>query len=171
MIILGVDPGKSGGVARLDTTACTLSVIDMPCEPATKSRDLASPILLTTAFMAADADAMFLEEVGTMPGEGAVGAFSFGRGLGRIEGVAAGAMIQVTLVRPQEWKRVTLTPAEKSRAVTRAFQLFPHCTSLFKGPRGGTKDGRAEAALIAFYGAMKMGCIPQSAIKPVEFPG
>lgn len=170
MIILGIDPGISGGVVRLDTEACTLAAIDMPVEPSTKGRSLTSALLLTNLMETAGADYLILEEVGVRPAEGAVGAFSFGRGFGRIEGVAAGAKINLWPVKPAEWKRVTQTPADKSRAVARAFQLFPHCTGIFLGPRKGIKDGRAEAALLAFYGALKLGCVPKFPITPVEFP-
>jgi crossover junction endodeoxyribonuclease RuvC len=168
--ILGIDPGKSGGVALIDTTAWTIAVIDMPVEAATKSRDLTSPTALAAYFHASEADYLFLEEVGTQPGEGAVGAFSFGRGFGRIEGVAAGAMISVWLVRPQEWKRALQVPADKGRSVTRAKQLIPGAASSFVGPRGGTKDGRAEAALIAFYGCLKLQQAPSKPLTLVEFP-
>ncbi|AFU86809.1 Holliday junction resolvase [Caulobacter phage CcrRogue] len=170
MKIIGVDPGISGGVVLLDTEACSLTVADMPTEPSTKGRRLASSALLTVFLHDVQPDHIFLEEVGVRPGEGAVGAFSFGRGLGRLEGVAAGTRTALTTVTPQEWKRVTKTPADKKRAIARAYQLFPRCVKLFQGPRGGEKDGRAEAALIAFYGAMKLGVVPKAPIEPAEFP-
>jgi crossover junction endodeoxyribonuclease RuvC len=168
--ILGIDPGMSGGVALIDTEAFTLAVTDMPVEAATKSRNLTSPTGLASAILAASPDYLFLEEVGVRPGEGAVGAFSFGRGFGRIEGVAAGALVPVWLLRPQEWKRALQVPAEKERAVTRAKQLFPVAAAAFTGPRGGLKDGRAEACLIAFYGCLKLHQVPTKPLTLVEFP-
>jgi crossover junction endodeoxyribonuclease RuvC len=168
--VIGIDPGKSGGVALIDTEALTLAVVDMPVEAATKSRDLTSPTGLAALIHAAAPDYLFLEEVGVRPGEGAVGAFSFGRGLGRIEGVAAGALVPVWMVRPQEWKRALQVPAEKERAVTRAKQLFPVAASAFSGPRGGLKDGRAESCLIAFYGCLKLQQVPTKPLSLVEFP-
>lgn len=168
--ILGIDPGKKGGVALIDTINCTLAVTDMPVEATTKSRALTSALVLSNMIEAGEVDYAYLEEVGAMPEEGAVGAFSFGRGFGRLEGVCAGAKVALTLVRPQEWKSRTNTPKEKDRAVTRATQLFPSAAHLFVGPRGGIKDGRAEAAIIAFYGAIKLGQTPQKPLMAVEFP-
>lgn len=169
MRILGCDPGISGALALIDTVEHTLSVIDMPTEATTKSRKLVSPAAMRDFLIKADPDAIFLEEVGVRPGEGAVGAFSFGRGFGRMEGVAAGALVQVWLARPQEWKRVTSTPADKTRAAARAYQIFPRCRDLLTGPRGGLKDGRCEAAIIAFYGCLKLGQVPTKPLVPLEF--
>uniref|UniRef100_A0AB74UHB5 Uncharacterized protein n=1 Tax=Caulobacter phage BL57 TaxID=3348355 RepID=A0AB74UHB5_9VIRU len=66
--------------------------------------------------------------------------------------MAAGTRCTLWMIKPQDWKRVTQTPADKSRAFARALQLFPRASGIFLGPRGGKKDGRAEAALLAFYG-------------------
>jgi crossover junction endodeoxyribonuclease RuvC len=168
--VMGIDPGAKGGVALIDTEALTLAVSDIPVEAATKGRMLASSIGLASVFGACAPDYLFLEEVGVRPEEGAVGAFSFGRGFGRIEGVGAGFGVSVWLVRPQVWKAATHTPKDKTQAVTRAKQLFPSAHAAFHGVRGGLKDGRAEAALIAFYGCLKLGLVPSKPLRLIEFP-
>lgn len=170
MVIAGCDPGKSGGFALIDLEQCTMAVVEMPVEAATKSRSLTSPTAVAGLLHAARPDWLFLEEVGTAPGEGAVGAFSFGRGFGRVEGIAAGAQVPVWLVRPAEWKRQLQVPADKGRAVTRAKQLMPAAAAAFHGPRGGVKDGKAEAALIALYGALKLGAMPKRPLTLVDWP-
>lgn len=170
MKIAACDPGKTGGFAFIDTDACTIAVVEMPVEAATKSRSLTSPSAVAHLLHAARPDWLFLEEVGTAPGEGAVGAFSFGRGFGRIEGIAAGAMVPVWLVKPAEWKRQLQVPADKCRAVTRAKQLMPSAAAVFHGPRGGVKDGKAEAALIALYGCLKLGVMPKQPLTLVDWP-
>ncbi len=167
MRIAGCDPGVQGGVAVIDTDHCTLQVIDMPVELMSKSRYLTCPSDLAELFSAWTVDHLFVEEVGVRQGEGAVGAFSFGRGLGRIEGVAAAQALSVWLVRPQVWKAQLNVPAEKARAVARAKQLLPKCHAQFLGPRGGVKDGRAEAALIALYGCLKLGRTPAKPLVPL----
>jgi len=168
--ILGVDPGIGGALALIDTEALTLAITDMPVEASTKGRNLASPSGLAACFHACGADHLFLEEVGVRPGEGAVGAFSFGRGYGRIEGVAAGSIVSLWPVKPQLWKSTLHVPADKTQAVTRAKQLFPVAVKAFEGPRGGLKDGRAEAAMIAFYGCLKLQAVPSKPLTLVEFP-
>jgi hypothetical protein len=170
--ILGVDPGISGALALVDTVNCTLAVMDMPTDAATKSRQLASGLDIAEAIRRGEIDHAFCEEVGVKPGEGAVGAFSFGRGFGRIEGVLAGALVPYSLVRPQEWKRRIGAPADKKQSVTRAKQLFPSAAAAgaFSGPRGGLKDGRAESAMIALYGTMKLGFQLAGPLMLVDWP-
>ena len=170
MKVLGIDPGNSGALALIDTEACTLAVVDMPLEVWTKGRSITSASGLGDILRHVQPDQAFVEHVGVRPGEGAVGAFSFGRGLGRIEGVLATLLAPLWLIRPAEWKGKTNTPADKKQAVTRAEQLFPSAKSVFRGPKGGVKDGRAEAAILAFFGCLKLGMTPSRPLKLVEFP-
>jgi crossover junction endodeoxyribonuclease RuvC len=112
---------------------------------------------------------VFVEEVGVQPGEGAVGAFSFGRGYGRIEGVVQTLRIALTLVKPQVWKPKLGAPRDKVQSVSRARQLMPSAAGAFVGPRGGLLDGLAEAAMIALYGCLSFGLVPPRALQHVEF--
>jgi crossover junction endodeoxyribonuclease RuvC len=116
----------------------------------------------------AKADALFLEEVGVRSGEGAVGAFTFGRGAG-FEGVAGTLLISLWPTRPQTWKALTRTPADEKQAVTRAVKLFPSAQGAFAGRVAAWKDGRAEAALPAMFGAMTLRQMPERAVVLVEF--
>ena len=88
---------------------------------------------------------------------------------GILLGAGAALDIPVTLVKPTQWKRLMRVPADKRASVQRASQLFPHVASLFKGPRGGVFDGRAEAALIALFGAMELGRTPTSPVTILEW--
>lgn len=160
MRVGGVDPGVKGGVAVIDTDHLTLRCAPMPLEKVgAKERKLASAGGLVQLFRAHELDALFLEEVGVRPGEGTVGAFSFGRGLGRIEGAAAGRGLPLYLVKPQLWKSKLGVSAEKERCVAKAEALFPCARHLFRGPRGGLNDGPAEACLIALYGVLTAGIV------------
>jgi crossover junction endodeoxyribonuclease RuvC len=76
--------------------------------------------------------------------------FNFGRDYGQILGVLAALEIPVTLVTPAKWKSTLRIPADKSAARARAAQLWPGLAGTFARARD---DGRAEAALIGFYGA------------------
>ena len=96
-----------------------------------------------------------LEEVSAMPRDGAVGAFSFGRGFGAIEVALAAAGIPVSMVRPQVWKKKLGVPAgsdsKKADAVRLiASRLMPSGAEFWPLKK---HVGRAEAALIAHYGA------------------
>jgi hypothetical protein len=60
----------------------------------------------------------------------------------------------VSQVRPAVWKAQLKVPAEKDAARYRANQYFPKCSTAWKRKMD---DGRAESALIAFYGMCAMG--------------
>jgi Holliday junction resolvasome RuvABC endonuclease subunit len=168
--ILGCDPGAKGAFALIDTEANTLAVIDMPLEAGTKNREATSAAGVAAIMAAAKADAFFIEEVHSSPQMGVASAFSFGKALGIVHGAAYGRNVMLTPVRPQEWKSKTLTPKDKKEATRRASQLFPKARDIFYGPRGGAFDGRAEAAILAFYGCLFFKQVPTKPLQLIEFP-
>lgn len=149
MKLLGIDPGAiSGAYAILDTDTGLAFVGDIPvidknvnCPELARIIDLHEP------------DRAIIERVGSMPGQGISSAFSFGRGVGRIEGVVAG-MMRIEFVTPQVWKkhfRLPGGPKNKEMSRARAIQLFPSVTGLARK----MDSGRAEALLIAKWYAEK----------------
>jgi crossover junction endodeoxyribonuclease RuvC len=120
-------------------------------------RAINAPLLASIVFKS-HAGHAFDEGVGARPGEGAVGAFAFGRAKGVIEGVLAAAGVPVTFVSPPAWKRaVGLTLASKDAARAAAIRLWPGHAELFARVKD---DGRAEAALIAAAGLLRKGATP-----------
>jgi crossover junction endodeoxyribonuclease RuvC len=93
---------------------------------------------------------VWLELVGTRPGEGAVGAFDFGRTYGLLLGVCAAHFLTVEHVTPASWKTAMKVKGDKDVSRQRASALFPAQSGLFARVKD---DGRAEAALIAVYGS------------------
>lgn len=95
----------------------------------------------------------FVELVGARPGEGAVGAFAFGRSLGVVLGVLAALSIPVTLIAPAAWKRtIGIAPGKdgaKDAARSEALRRWPDKAALFARVKD---DGRAESALLALAG-------------------
>ena len=60
------------------------------------------------------------------------------------------AKIPFELPTPQAWKKDVVQPKEgKEASMNAAARLFPDAE--IYGPRGGRKDGRAEALLIAYW--------------------
>ena len=86
-----------------------------------------------------------------MPGQGVSSVFSFGRSVGVIEGVLAMRGVPTTLVIPQRWQKACDVRGGKDGSRERAMQLFPDYSELFKLKK---HDGRADAALIAYYGSI-----------------
>lgn len=154
MTILGIDIGVQGGIAVISDSG-ELVVHQMPTlhdGPAGR-RSVNAPLLANIIF-ASHATHAYVEHVSARPGEGAVGAFAFGRARGVIEGVLAAAGVTCTFVTPPAWKRaVGLAPGrDKDASRAEAIRRWPAQADLFKRKKD---DGLAEAALIAVAGMMR----------------
>lgn len=101
-----------------------------------------------------------IENVHSTPNDGHVGAFTFGKVTGIVIGALYGLSIPTSEVQPAKWKYSMQVPAAKDAAKMRASQLFPHCVDGWS--RAGD-HGRAEAAIIALYTAIKLGLQPKQA--------
>lgn len=168
--ILGIDPGVSGALCLLDTELWTLAITDMPLEAGVKGKNKVSSGGLIAAIRACDPDHAFLEDVSASPQMGVTSAFSFGDGFGCTRTAITAHDATLWLVRPQVWKPALKVPKDKKQATTRAAQLFPDARKILYGPRGGAFDGRAESALIAFYGALTLKFVLTQPLMLVEFP-
>jgi hypothetical protein len=169
--ICGVDPGNEGALAFLDPENALMRIVDMPTFQftTTRNRTKIDPYVIAVEMQVQPMANLYIEEVNASPQMGVVSAFSFGEGKGILLGVAAAMGVPTTLVKPTQWKKQMHVPADKRASVQRASQLFPAVAPLFKGPRGGVFDGRAEAALIALFGAMELGRSPTRPITIWEF--
>ena len=152
-MILGIDPGLKGGLALFDSVSGTLIVRDMPVVTVTKgkkSKNEVSAPMLAAALRgyAPHIERAFIEKVGAMPGQGVTSMFSFGRSVGTVEGVLAALSVPTYYVAPQVWQAFCrIKGKEESRG--RAAQLFPGFADQFARVKD---DGRADAALIAWFG-------------------
>ena len=157
MSFLAIDIGVSGALARLDAEKRLLGVDDIPVladGPASR-RTINGPLLAELIFKS-HATRAFVESVGPRPGEGAVGAFAFGRSRGLVEGVLAAAGIPVIWIAPAQWKRAVGIPpggdGAKDAARSKAIAIWPGEAARF----ARVKDhGRAEACLIGVAGLMR----------------
>ena len=153
MIIAGIDPGLSGAIALLDAeSGGVIDCVDMPTHQLLRGgkakRELDAHAL--AGMIGRDRIGhCFIEAVSSMPGQGVSSVFSFGKSFGIVLGILAAQQIAFTLVSPVTWKKALGVPAAKDGARARASQLLPaasHHWPLIK------HDGRAEAALIAYWG-------------------
>jgi crossover junction endodeoxyribonuclease RuvC len=147
-IIIGVDPGKTGALALLDSQyGHLIDVADMPIVGPIISPHLLGQIVHDWTQPATSAVAV-IEDVHAMPRQGVSSVFSFGRSLGVAEGVVAGAGLAITYVSPAKWKRALGLGADKGDSRRRAMETWPDMASKFARVKD---DGRAEAALIAWW--------------------
>lgn len=155
-LILGIDIGAAGAIALLNADGALVNVDDMPVlQDGPKGRRSVNAPLLAALIFKSYASHAFVEYVGARPGEGAVGAFAFGRSKGAVEGVLGAAGIPVTFIAPASWKRaVGLSQASKDAARAEAIRRWPAHASLFSRVKD---DGRAEASLIAVAGLIRIG--------------
>lgn len=159
-MIIGVDPGKDGAFSLLNPDTGTVLVWDMPTFAMTvgKTRKTrVDPVQVATLFdqfRLMGATTCVMEAVGGRPRQSAHNAFTFGWGAGLIYMACVNARIPIESVPPSVWKRMLRAPKEKKASVARADELFPDSRHLFRGKKGGLLDGRAEAAMLALYGAI-----------------
>lgn len=143
-VYIGVDPGKNGGIAVLDSNGNVVEVSKMPETP----QDL-------LAFLSRhrEGSRCTLERVGGMPGNGGSAMFNFGKGYGHLQMALLALGIPTEDVTPNKWEKSyqlgtsgKYTKTEwKNRLKAKAQQLFP---SLGKRITLATCD----ALLIAEYG-------------------
>lgn len=153
--IIGIDPGLGGALARYWPKSQALQIADMPTLNVGKGKsnkrvidEYALARLIDD--WAPSAACVWLEQVGVRPGEGGVGAFTFGRGYGLIRGICAANFLTIHDVTPQSWKKTLRVAGDKDQARQRAAALFPRHAQHWTRK---CDDGRAEASMIALYGA------------------
>lgn len=152
---LGIDPGLSGALALYEPVADALTIYDVPVHELTRNskakREVdAQGLVDLVAALSADRPTVFLENSTPMPGQGAASTFSFGKTFGIIYGVCAAQKLVIHKVAAVKWKRDLAVPKDKDGARARASVLLPAHTKNWPLKK---HDGRAEAALLALYGA------------------
>lgn len=152
--ILGIDPGKTGALSFLDPYGHTIAVYDMPIiQVGNGKRDEVDGETFADLILRHNATHAYIEDVWSLPNDGHVGAFNFGDKLGVVKGVMMALGVKFERVRPQVWKRNMRAPANKTGSRERAQELLPAAAHLFKRVKD---DGRAEACMIALYGAFDL---------------
>lgn len=153
MIVIGIDPGLTGACALCDDGRLA-DVFDMPVSgkevDAAVLADRLGEWLGQTLEATGDMPHAFVERQQAYPGQGVSTSFQTGRRFGVVLGVIAALDIPMTLVSPAKWKAATKTPKDKDGARARASQLMPGMSKFWSLKKN---HGRAEAALIAWYGA------------------
>lgn len=157
-MIIGIDPGLSGayavymggaGVCPHDLPTLTVTVNKKQKVQLDLHRLYA--MLKTYSVMSPH---VVIEQVNAMPKQGITSAFNFGFTNGAIYALVIALGYPVTMVPPSVWKKAMgITGGEekkdrKDEARKRASQLFPWIAGYFARVKD---DGRAEAALLAYY--------------------
>lgn len=141
MVYIGIDPGKSGGICFIkdkkkavaykcpDTIEQMTSIVKEEIKGFRKKQAI-------------------IEHVHSMPRDGVVSAFSFGRNFGTWLGILAALNINLIMVSPQKWMK-TYYPLPKEKKL-RKHKLKQIALDLH--PNAKNTLATADAVLIANYG-------------------
>ena len=141
MIYIGVDPGKNGGIAIIDSDG----VIAFPFSE--------ERLLIELDGIAQEYECIcYLEHVHAMPKQGVSSTFNFGMNFGFIQGVLKAYEIPYELVTPQKWKKEFSCTSDKNTSIEVCKRLFPGVNLKATERCKKDHDGIAEALLIAEYG-------------------
>lgn len=140
MLILGIDPGNKGAFAVLDTNGNRVSCTDMP-DTTAGLHDLALS-LPAVAFCVIEKP--FYPKV-----IGVKNVARIAEAFGAVRNTIAWKGIPIHETRPAEWKAALNLSSNKTASREMAGLIFPDDAAQWPLIK---HDGRAEAALIAWYG-------------------
>ena len=152
MIYIGIDPGFSGAIAFYAPKENIVSIYDMPVYQNAKGKTEINLYELHE-ILAPETDEphmAIIEQVAAMRGQGVTSMFRFGQSYGATQMAVAAHKIPMQFVTPAKWKKHFNLSRDKGVSRSVAIQRFPKNASDFSRVRD---DGRAEATLIALYGA------------------
>jgi crossover junction endodeoxyribonuclease RuvC len=142
-IYLGIDPGKAGAIAALDGDDMSVEVYDMPGTIEGRR------VILT---LIGQVRACWIEKPFFPRMIGITNAVTIAQAYGEMRACLFFAGIPTHEVTPQVWKKHFGLSADKNASRAHASMVFPDQANLWARKKD---DGRAEAALIAYYGWRK----------------
>lgn len=173
LVFVGIDPGLDGAIVGILEDGQRAFHAEMPCqsfESKQKTRsgknrirnvyDEDAIVALLEAQMKLARIHAVLERGSSRPGEAAQSAFGFGVAYGTLAGILSGLRVPNVRPYPVTW-RARVIPnvrgiederARKKAAAVEVVKMFPWADAVIWGPKGGLRDGLADACLLAEYG-------------------
>lgn len=140
---LGIDPGRQGAIAVLDSDTMAVAVHDMPDTTAGLHDLIAGLPLIKVALL----EKPFFPRM-----IGITNAVKIATAYGTLTGALAWRSISVREIPPVEWKKRLGLSSVKAASREKASMLFPDIAEQFKRVKD---DGRAEAAILAWLAKEK----------------
>lgn len=177
--VVGIDPGKSGYVARIaanDSGHRTVVLRPTPTVNLGGGKRDYHPQRMRDLLLALNAKEKIalvaLEVQRPMPKQGVHSMFVIGRGVGLWEGILAGLQLPYTLVQPRDWQAYSLrgTPGDdaKGRSILATERLYP-MASLLRTPRSTKPDhNAADAVMIAHWALHHVAQPIENAVRTCE---
>lgn len=152
-IFCGIDPGVTGAIAFYHPKVGALKIFDMPTRERANGRREVCPNVTAAylqKFFPRYRGIAVIEKVQVMTGrEARSDMFQFGRSFGVCLGAIAACKITALEVRPAIWKGKMSLGRDKKESLELARKTFPKYLDYFARVKD---NGRAEAALLAYYG-------------------
>ena len=157
--VFGIDPGKTGAISKF-----TLLNDEYYLQDIADYEDTCKVLsILQSRTIQNFACIAFLENVHAAPGQSVSAMFNFGQNLGWWKGLLDGLHITYDLIAPQSWspKMLGRTDDKKNKAREVATKLFSRDHDCQVDDYGQSwfrlkkHDGRADSALIGWYGIQK----------------
>ena len=153
MILIGIDPSVSGALSVYEHKKL-IEVLDMPTmsEGKKNKKQINSAQLsleIKKRVNGSDENAVVIEHVTAMPGQGVTSMFNFGQSFGVIKGICSALNLPVYFVRPVKWKKhFNLIGSSKDASRTKAIEMFPSFSDNMTRKKDANK---ADAILIGRY--------------------
>lgn len=165
MIVLGIDLGKDGALAFLESTGAFLHVDKTPLFKSGKRKpeyDVVEMRRLLAEYTSRDLTA-FVEKSTPMPAKmgGVAANFHRGYSLGLWTGILSGLGIPYTIVAPRTWQGVMFRDVAaidtKQASVMVASRLWPKMDWRRSERARKADHGKTDASLLAEYGRRSLG--------------
>ena len=152
--ILGIDPGKTGGLAILDAHGKVVALHPMPMQA--KEFDVETLFQIIQGLP--EGSMVVMEAVHSFPSQGVRSVWSFAYGVGLIHGLVRASQVPLELVSPVTWQKATCGATRGDKSVTAAWaaRMFPGAPIVPKGCRK-PHEGIVDALGIAWFGILKYG--------------
>lgn len=154
--ILGIDPGRAGGLSIIDEQMNLIACYHMPVTKGSDGKVSICPRSIQQILKLYEIDLAVVEKVGARPGQGVTSMFSFGDAYGIVRALAEINSIKTIYVRPHEWRGFQqLSGLSKEQIAEIAHEIFG-AKEIFgrknKTGKPSIKDGISDSLMIAKYG-------------------
>lgn len=154
--ILGVDPGRAGGLSIIDEQLNLIACYAMPVFKADDGKAKVCARSINEILSQYEIDLAVVEKVGARPGQGVTSMFSFGDAFGVVRAISEINSARIIYPRPQEWRGYqSLSGLSKEQIAEVAFNIFGADQIYGRKNKAGNrsvKDGISDSLMIAKYG-------------------
>ncbi len=162
MNIVGIDPGKNGGLSSFKDGELVEFIV-MPTYltekvKGTKQKEMVDFIAVGKFIKKHNPNFVYIERVGAMPGNGGVSMFGFGFSTGGLHGVCGALEIPVKIVGPRAWQKELMGEDTHEKSDTINFVQFkwPDISLLATKRSKKPHDGLADAIAIGWFGVLNI---------------